>query len=177
MKQESDGWPDRKSLFIHVTFEDYIGNFLDVKTEAEKEEFIEQWLNREGIKLRYERIVKNPGLRALAKLMLNSFWGKFGQRSHMTRTEYFTEPAEYFDLVFDQRISVKNVRVVNENLVAVTYVQEEDFVDVLTNTNPVIAAYTTAQARLKLYSYITQLNERCLYFDTGMPFLDFLNIT
>jgi len=29
---------------------------------------------------------------ALAKLMLNSFWGKFGQRNKLTKTEYFHEP-------------------------------------------------------------------------------------
>jgi len=111
-------------------------------------------------------MVKNPGLRALAKLMLNSFWGKFGQRSRMPKTEYFTDPAAYFNLVFDATIAVKSVRIINENLVAVTYEQADEFVEVLANTNPVVAAYTTAQARLKLYSYIEQLQERCLYFDT-----------
>lgn len=86
----------------------------------------------------------------------------------MGKTEYFTNPAAYFNLVFDRRMVVKNVQIVNENMVAVTYEQGEDFVDVLPNTNPVIAAYTTAQARLKLYSYIEKLQDRVLYFDTGI---------
>lgn len=111
-------------------------------------------------------MTKNAGLRALAKLMLNSFWGKFGQRNQMAKTEYFTEAVAYFNLVFDPRHIVKNVRIVNDSLVAVTYEQANDFVEVLNNTNPVIAAYTTAQARLKLYSYIEKLQERVLYFDT-----------
>ncbi|KAJ8018923.1 hypothetical protein HOLleu_42815 [Holothuria leucospilota] len=34
-----------------------------------------------------EKITYNPGLRALAKLMLNSFWGKSGKRSDMEKTE------------------------------------------------------------------------------------------
>lgn len=33
-------------------------------------------------------------------------------------------------------------------------------------TNVVIAAYTTAQARLKLYSYLESLGDRTLYADT-----------
>ena len=33
-------------------------------------------------------------------------------------------------------------------------------------TNDVVAAYTTAQARLKLYSYLEHLGERALYYDT-----------
>jgi len=34
------------------------------------------------------------------------------------------------------------------------------------NTNVVLAAYTRAEARLRLYSYIEPLGERVLYFDT-----------
>lgn len=51
-------------------------------------------------------------------------------------------------------------------MVAVTYELQDEFVEVLANTNAVIAAYTTAQARLKLYSYIERLQERVLYMDT-----------
>ena len=32
--------------------------------------------------------------------------------------------------------------------------------------NVIIAAYTTAQARLKLYSYLERLDRRVLYYDT-----------
>ena len=31
------------------------------------------------------KIQKNPGLRTLAKMMLNSMWGKFGQRTNKTQ--------------------------------------------------------------------------------------------
>jgi len=31
--------------------------------------------------------VQNPGLRSVAKLGLNSFWGKFGQRINLPNTE------------------------------------------------------------------------------------------
>lgn len=34
------------------------------------------------------------------------------------------------------------------------------------NTNVVIAAYVTAQARLELYKYLELLDERVLYYDT-----------
>uniref|UniRef100_A0A915K4H0 DNA-directed DNA polymerase n=1 Tax=Romanomermis culicivorax TaxID=13658 RepID=A0A915K4H0_ROMCU len=39
--------------------------------------------NRENISLDPSKISKNPRERALAKLMINSFWGKFGQRNNM----------------------------------------------------------------------------------------------
>lgn len=43
---------------------------------------------------------------------------------------------------------------------------KEDFVETSSKTNVVIAAYTTAQARLKLYSYLEELGARALYADT-----------
>ncbi len=62
---------------------------------------------------------------------------------------------------------IQSVFVVNPEMVAVTHSKEEEFVDVLTSTNVMIAAYTTSQARLKLYSYLEQLGERVMYMDTG----------
>ena len=38
--------------------------------------------NLEGIALEPSLIQKNPGRKATAKLMLNSFWGKFGENLH-----------------------------------------------------------------------------------------------
>jgi len=58
------------------------------------------------------------------------------------------------------------VWLINEKMVAVTHAQKNDFIEVMANTNPVIAAYTTAHARLKLYSYIERLGDRVMYFDT-----------
>lgn len=84
----------------------------------------------------------------------------------MPKTEYFTDPEKYFKTVFDPATVVKMVRVINDNMVAVTYENEDEFADVMGNTNSVIAAFTTAQARLKLYSYMEKLGKRVLYFDT-----------
>lgn len=131
------------------------------------------------------KIAKNPGRRAMAKLMLNSFWGKvklslnyvfrrvttfkffqFGQRTNMNKTSYFTEPYQYFDVTLDPANIITDVLIISDALVAVTHKKEDDFAEVMQNTNPVIAAYTTAIARLKLYSYIKELQDRVLYFDT-----------
>src|SRR5262249_47508012 len=48
----------------------------------------------------------------------------------------------------------------------VQYKCVDEFVESAPNTCPFIAAYTTAFARLKLYSYLEKLGERVLYFDT-----------
>jgi len=68
-------------------FTAYINTFLRLKQEAERVEGIilvlqyadVQYISL-GVLLDKAKIEKNAGLRAMAKLMLNSFWGKFGQR-------------------------------------------------------------------------------------------------
>ena len=69
IKQEASGWP---SWFA---------------TEQQKKQYIREYERKEGIKMARTKIKKNPGLRSLAKLMLNSFWGKFGQRDNMPQVE------------------------------------------------------------------------------------------
>ena len=64
-------------------FSEYVNTFLKIKQEAsgwprnemselEKHQYIEDYEQNEGIRLESSRIEKNPGLRSLAKLCLNS---------------------------------------------------------------------------------------------------------
>ena len=61
---------------------------------------------------------------------------------------------------------IKNIRFVNDQAVQVDWAYRDDFVEPSCRTNVVIAAYTTAMARLKLYSYLQHLGKRALYCDT-----------
>ena len=56
-------------------------------------------------------IKHNPGMRAISKLCLNSLWGKFGQRNNMKKTEYVTEPSEFYKILLDDSIDDLNVTV------------------------------------------------------------------
>ena len=74
----------------HELFAKYINIFLKIKQEAvvtqrtgwlkkqqyilQKQQYIEEYFEWKSICLDPNKIKKNPGLRALAKLMLNSFW-------------------------------------------------------------------------------------------------------
>ena len=69
-------------------FKDYIDTFAKIKLEAsgypkncvtdeQKQAYVDDILENQGIQLDPAKIVYNPGLRALVKLMLNSFWGKY----------------------------------------------------------------------------------------------------
>ena len=43
-------------------------------TDEQRMAYIQQYFRHEGIELDPNKIERNPGLRALAKLMLNSIW-------------------------------------------------------------------------------------------------------
>ncbi|XP_018370538.1 PREDICTED: uncharacterized protein LOC108766020 [Trachymyrmex cornetzi] len=76
----------------------YINSFLQLKQEASgwpneyvddeaKERYLREYEETEGIVLDKNNIARNPGLRSVAKLCLNSFFGKFGQRSNLPNIE------------------------------------------------------------------------------------------
>ena len=109
---------------------------------------------------------KNPGLRAIAKIMLSSLWGKLAQGENMTKTEYISEPSKYFDLVTNPSKGVKNVDIYGEQFVYVNWEDTESRVEPHSCSNVVMASFVIARARLKLYDILEKLNERVLYFDT-----------
>ncbi|XP_071944489.1 uncharacterized protein [Antedon mediterranea] len=136
------------------------------KTQEDKQKYIDDYSSVEGILLDKENTKHNPGLRSLAKLMLNSFWGKFGQKENVSQTKFVTEPREAYDLLSNPQVIVNDINFINENLAEVKFENDEQFIKVNKKTNVVIAAFTTASARLKLYELLESLQERVLYYDT-----------
>ncbi len=92
--------------------------------------------------------------------------GKFGQRSNLCKTEMITEPQRYYDLLTSNEFEVSNARIVSDNMIEVQYKSVDDFVEPNSKANVVVAAFTTAYARLKLYDLLDLLQERILYYDT-----------
>ena len=84
----------------------------------------------------------------------------------MTKTEYISEPSKFFDLVTNPNKIVKNVDICRENLLLVNWDDTESSVEPHACSNVIVAAFVTAQARLKLYGILEKLNKRVLYFDT-----------
>ena len=77
------------------------------------------------------------------------------------------DPLKFSDIIFDETNIVENVRVLNEEMLYVTYKKDEEFAEMMSHTNPVIAAFTTANCRLRLYEDLEKLGDRVCYFDTG----------
>ena len=85
--------------------------------------------------------------------------------SNIPQIKYISEPAEYFDMLTSDQILVMDINFVSDDMVEMRY-QYKEFIEEPGRTNVVIAAYTTAQAGLKLYSYLEQLGPRALYANT-----------
>ena len=84
----------------------------------------------------------------------------------MQHTEIVDDYAAFLDLLSSDEQEVTHLHFINEHRVEMRWRYTKDFVQSSDKSNVVVAAYTTAQARLKLYDYLEQLNERALYCDT-----------
>ena len=109
MKQEASEWPD------------WVGD-----DETKRPEYIHDYYQNEGILLYYDKIEHNPGLRALAKMMLNSMWGKFGQRQNKTRVKEFNDPQTFCSFLDSSTLDVWHFSLVNDNIVEVHYQHQEE---------------------------------------------------
>ncbi len=158
-------------------FAEYMNAFIGLKmqasgypshviTDEDKEEFVRQTKEVEGVTLDPTKIKHNPGARAVAKLCLNNMWGKLAQRSNMSKAAYLREPREFFDLLTSDAYEVNECELINDECIYVTYKFANGFEEPTPNTNAVVASYVTAHARLELYSYLEKLGERVLYCDT-----------
>ena len=163
----------------HGLFSKYVDTFFKLKlqysgwppgceTETGKDAFIEKILRTEGVKLEKSEIRKNSGLRTMAKLLLNSFWGKFGQKSNMSKKKVISSRAQLLELFTDPAIVVNSIveQDDTDESLLVSYQNSEEFVEGGQATNVVIASFVTCWARLKLYGLISKLGTQCLYFDT-----------
>ena len=147
-KQESSGWPS------------------DCVTDEQKTEYVSEYEKHERILLDKEKIAVNPGRKAVAKVMLNSFWGKFGEADNKPTTSTIQKVEDWEKLINNDSIIVKSVNVYSEDVLEVTTVKKEGACAPNAKGNIFIALFTTGLARLKLYEALDVRQERVLYYDT-----------
>ena len=94
------------------------------------------------------------------------FLGKFAQRSNLVKTEQIDDPQEFFDYLTSDEIIVLDAHLVSDEILEIRYEFGEKFVQADPKTNVVIAAFTTAYARMQLYDELDRLGERVQYYDT-----------
>lgn len=120
--------------------------------------YTEQFREKEGAHLEYKKIAVNLEQRALARLMPNSMWGKFGQQVDKMQVKEFTEPQASSTMFGTLVLSMKSTWKFHH--------REPSLCENMSpNLNIFIARFTTCWARLWLYEALELLNERMLYFD------------
>ncbi len=58
--------------------------------------------------------------------MLNSFWGKVGQRSNMAQVEMVNDPSKYFEKLISDSVEVTAINYVSEDYVEMRWKYKED---------------------------------------------------
>ena len=142
-------------------FSNYINMFLQMKTQAsgypsnvttheQKNEYIRQYEKHKGVHLDPNKIENNPGLHSIGKLALNSFYGKFGQRTDMKKVQFINQYEKLYGILMDVTKVIKNFHILNNNMIMMEYKQSEEFEE-LSN---------------KLWKMVNRLGNHVLYHDT-----------
>ena len=118
---------DQGGLFV-----DYIKTFLKLKAEAngypnwvqspeDKERYIHSFRESEGIELDKASIKYNAAKRGLAKLCLNSMWGKLAERNNRTQTKLISDPKELYRFLATPGIEMIKLVFANDEVVWVSW--------------------------------------------------------
>lgn len=149
-KQQASGWPP------------------GVETAEQKSAFIAEILQHLQIVIDPLKVEKNESLRTIAKLFLNSSWGKLGQRGDRTKTRFVDVNSEKIGkMIRDGNIEITHFEFVTDEVAMISYKPRLECVQTPRFSNVVYAAITTATARTLLWECLHRVQERALYCDTG----------
>lgn len=147
-------------MAFSTLFTDYLNKFLKVKQKADgwpadvgddkekRQKYIHNYHSDEGVLLEYYHIERNPAKCASAKLMLNSFWGKFGKQSNKCQVKTFGSPAKFYQLLNNDELLILSVRVVYPEMLIVVNNHIQEAGAIQPHINIFFACFTTRQARL-----------------------------
>ena len=138
-------------------FANYVNQWLKIKqessgypawaqTELQKQQYVGHYKEREGIALSPALIGKNPGRKATAKLMLNFFWGKFGECLNKPKTVTIASLAKLFTVANNNVININSIRICTEDVLEVVHAHIQDKETQNGKTNIFVAAFTTCLA-------------------------------
>ncbi|KAL0151605.1 hypothetical protein M9458_053088 [Cirrhinus mrigala] len=147
-KQESSGFPK------------------DVVTDGDKESYVRDYFEREGIKLNLDKIELNPARRSIMKLILNSLWGRFCLREGLPTTEIVKDPEQFARHIFGTEHEIRYFSFVSDAVAIVQWSYANGKAPPTRDVNVFLGAFTTAHARLELYDVMERLGDRLLYCDT-----------
>ena len=170
--EEIDGSTGRGGLFTK-----YINMFLHIKNQAsgypnnictlkQRQQYVKEYSSKEGVLLDPKLIKHNPSLCSIAKLALNSFYGKFRQCTNMSKMVYITCYKKLYDFLTDQTKIIKDFHILDTGIVAMEYIHSKEFQEPDCKTNVITASMCSAYVHFKLWKIMNQLGKRVMYYDT-----------
>ena len=131
IKIEASGWPSSCSSASETReesccFEDNEDN-IPQQVVDERQQFIQECLDNYGIAINPTKMRKNPGLRYISKLCLNSLWGRFSLRNRLSKTEIVTSADKLADIWNDYRIEISELDQLTETAMMITYKPKDEF--------------------------------------------------
>lgn len=160
LKAESAGYPE------------------NCETEAQKEEYILNFYRENNILLRKHKIKKNEALYKVIKSLLNGLFGKLAQKPVNSFTTIIHDIDELNFYLNSDLHEINDVYCCNDNYIVLNWQMKRDDLDNEVETTPGFARQaeknvsittgiqTTTNARLRLYSELDKLGDRCFYMDT-----------
>ena len=102
----------------------YVGHFIKMKIENDKPlsqedcDSVNEYHEKIGFDfvIKPENTCKNPGLRKIAKLCLNSLWGKFGQNVDKNHDDFhFTHESLVKQLINNSKIIPQDWHIISDS--------------------------------------------------------------
>ena len=172
-------------------FKDYFRKFVKNKLDASGvpgwantpealDEFVQYHHNELGIELNPAEMQKNNAKKSNAKILCNSLWGKFGERTKPSQWTVFNvgehddEVLAFENKWFDGKIDVSFRKYNSErSQIGMVYTHAKDLHEEHRTArekrgkvNIALAAMVTAHARCRLWTELNKLGDRVLYHDT-----------
>lgn len=158
LKQEAEGWKK-------------LGATSETPSEEEQNELVERLYVQNGYlaRIRPNKVRKNAVLRSLAKLYLNSLWGKFAQKSAKTQHTTIYGTQQFLALWNNKKIDQSNCkfREISPGVYKTSYNMKSEYINPVRHGNLFIAAKVTETARCVLHRKMLQVGpENVIYCDT-----------
>ena len=79
------------------------------KTEQDVDKYLHDYYENEGIRLDREKIVRNEGLRSIAKLLLNSMWGRYCLQTNKTQYKMIHHPKDLYEMLLNDQFIINDI--------------------------------------------------------------------
>ena len=158
LKQEAEGWKK-------------LGATSENPTEDEMAILVDKLYIQNGnlARIRPAKVRKNAVLRSLAKLYLNSLWGKFAQKSAKTQHTTIYGTQQFLSLWNHKQVdqATCKFREISPGVYKTSYNVKNEFINPVRHGNLFIAAKVTETARCVLHQKMLQVGpENIIYCDT-----------